>query len=125
MLPSIELRTVVLDCRDAHELGAFYSRLLGWPVACEEADWVLLRSPVPGGAGLAFQAEPDYAPPVWPEVSGKPQKMEHLDFRVQDLDAACAHALACGARLSPNQYLKGVRVFFDPAGHPFCLFTDA
>ena len=54
MLPSIELRTVVLDCRDAHELGAFYSRLLGWPVACEESDWVLLRSPVPGGAGLAL-----------------------------------------------------------------------
>lgn len=119
----IELRTVVVDCADARQLSAFYSRLLGWPITLEEPGWVLMRSPVPGGTGLSFQAEEEYAPPVWPEQPGSPQKMLHLDFRVTDLEAACAHALACGARLAPEQFLPGGRVFFDPAGHPFCLFV--
>jgi len=43
-----------------------------------------------------------------------------------DLPAAAAHALACGAVKSPQQFLedRGVIVFFDTEGHPFCLFLD-
>ena len=62
--------------------------------------------------------------PVWPEEPGKPMKMLHLDFQVDDLPAAEAHALACGAVKSPQQFLEGVMAFFDPAGHPFCFFCD-
>lgn len=119
----IKLRTVVLDCPDAHSLSDFYASLLGWSKTAVEPDWVLMRDPA-GGTGLSFQTEPSYMKPVWPEEKDRPQKMIHLDFLVNDLDEAVRHALACGALLAPEQFFSGVRVFFDPAGHPFCLFVD-
>ena len=119
--PRFSLATVVLDCPDAHELADFYGQLLGWPVTLSEPDWVLMRDPN-GGTGLSFQSEADYRPPVWPEQPGEQQKMLHLDFRVDDLDEAGAHALSAGARMADFQPQDDVRVYFDPAGHPFCLF---
>jgi Glyoxalase-like domain len=59
---------------------------------------------------------------VWPERRGEQDKMIHLDIKVNDLDAAVAHALAAGARLAEHQGRADVRVLLDPAGHPFCLF---
>ncbi len=121
--PRIRLATVVLDCSDAHELAAFYCRLLGWEPTFTEPDWVLVRDP-DGGAGLALQAEPDYVPPVWPQRPDEQKMMLHLDFQVIDLDATGAWAIAAGARQAEVQPVENVRVFFDPAGHPFCLFLD-
>jgi len=118
----IKFRTIVVDCPNAHELSDFYSKLLGWPKTVEEPDWVLMRDPK-GGTGMSFQSEPLYQRPVWPEEPDKPQKMLHMDFLVDNLEKATKHALECGATLSPEQYLAGVNVFFDPAGHPFCLFA--
>ena len=103
----IHLRTVVVDCEDGRRAANFYSKLLGWPITMEET-------------------EENYVRPVWPEEPGKPMKMLHLDFQVDDLREAEAHALACGAVKSPQQFLEdqGVIVFFDTEGHPFCLFLD-
>ena len=120
--PSLRLRTVCIDCADAHEMASFYGRLLGWEVTRSEPHWVLMRDPA-GGTGLSFQAEAGYRPPVWPEVGEAQQKMLHLDVEVADLDAAVAHAVAAGARVAAHQPQEGVRVLLDPAGHPFCLFT--
>jgi hypothetical protein len=50
--------------------------------------------------------------------------MIHLDFEVDDLDEAVAHALAVGARLASYQPQELVRVMLDPAGHPFCLWVQ-
>lgn len=123
-LPRIRLRTVVVDCTDAQALSDFYAALLGWPKTVETPGWVLMRDPA-GGTGLSFQSEDLYVPPVWPEVPGAPQKGLHLDFLVEHLEAACAHAERCGATRAPEQFLlPGVVVFMDPAGHPFCLFED-
>jgi catechol 2,3-dioxygenase-like lactoylglutathione lyase family enzyme len=119
--PRFKLGTVVLDCSDANALADFYSRLLGWEVTFREPDWALMRSP-DGGTGLAFQSEPWYRPPVWPERAGEPEKMLHLDIQVDDLAAGVAHAIAAGATLAGFQPQDDVRVLFDPAGHPFCLF---
>jgi len=50
---------------------------------------------------------------------------QHLDFQVDDLDAASALAEEAGARLL-NAYAEPhevVRTYADPAGHPFCLFV--
>jgi len=77
-----------------------------------------------GGAGLSFQEFPWYRPPVWPERPDEQHKMIHLDIRVDDLDAAVAHALAAGARLAEHQPRSDLRVLLDPAGHPFCLFLE-
>lgn len=122
-IPNLSLATVVLDCQDAHALADFYRRLLGWEVKSSEPDWVLLRSPT-GGTALSFQSEPEYRPPVWPERDVEQQKMLHLDIRVDDLGAAVDHARALGATLAEFQPQDDVRVFLDPAGHPFCLFVD-
>jgi catechol 2,3-dioxygenase-like lactoylglutathione lyase family enzyme len=157
----IKLAATVLDAPDARELAGFYRRLLGWEVAEDEADWVVLRSPgggEPGGgaaggraagggaadgraagggaadgraadgraadgrAALSFQTERGYMPPVWPAGPGDPQMSMHLDFEVDDLDAATAQAVAAGAILAGFQPQDDVRVFLDPAGHPFCFF---
>ena len=50
--------------------------------------------------------------------------MLHLDLHVDDLDAAVKHALDAGASLAEYQPQERVRVLFDPAGHPFCVFLD-
>jgi hypothetical protein len=48
--------------------------------------------------------------------------MLHLDIKVDDLEAAGAHAIAVGAVLADHQPQDDVRVDLDPAGHPFCLW---
>ena len=122
-MASFRLETVCIDCADADVMAEFYGRLLGWPVTFREPGWILMRDPG-GGTGLSFQAEADYRPPVWPEEVTAQGKMLHLDIRVDDLDAAVAHAVAAGARLADHQPQARVRVLLDPAGHPFCLFVD-
>ena len=96
-------------------------RLLGWPITVEEPDWVLVRDP-DGGVGLSFQTERYHVRPTWPAGPGDQQMMMHLEIRVDDLESACAHATEAGATLADFQPQDEVRVFLDPAGHPFCLW---
>jgi catechol 2,3-dioxygenase-like lactoylglutathione lyase family enzyme len=120
--PRLTLTATVLDAPDARDLAAFYHRLLGWTVGRDEPDWVTLRPPG-GGAGLSFQTETAYVRPTWPAGPGDPQMMMHLDIEVDDLDTAGAHAVAAGAVLAVYQPQDDVRVYLDPAGHPFCLWV--
>lgn len=134
--PTIALGTVCIDCSDAHAMARFYSGLLGWEPTFTEPNWVLMRNPS-GGVGLAFQAEPFYEPPTWPETSSAQQKMLHLDVRVTAdgaaltgeegqvaLDAAAERAVAAGGRLAEHQPREDLRIVLDPAGHPLCLFLS-
>ena len=116
-------RGVNMDCADAKVMADFYCRLLGWEVTYRDDDYVAIQGPA-GGTGLSFQEEAWFQPPVWPEKPGELTKMIHLDIKVDDLDAAVAHALAAGARLAERQAREDLRVMLDPAGHPFCLCTD-
>jgi catechol 2,3-dioxygenase-like lactoylglutathione lyase family enzyme len=116
------LTATVLGAPDAQALAEFYRQLLGWEKGADEPGWVTLRPPG-GGAGLSFQAEDSHVPPVWPAGPGDQQMMAHLDIEVDDLAAAGEHAIACGARLAGYQPQDDVRVYLDPAGHPFCLWT--
>jgi catechol 2,3-dioxygenase-like lactoylglutathione lyase family enzyme len=122
--PRMRLSGIVLDSPDARELAAFYRRLLGWRVEQDEPDWVKLGGP-DGGAGLSFQSETAYVKPTWPADIGDQQMMVHLDIEVDDLDAAGTHAVAVGAVLADHQPQDDVRVYLDPAGHPFCLFLTS
>jgi len=122
--PRFTVNGVVLDSPDAGELASFYRRLLGWPTGADEDGWMTLRSP-DGGAGLSFQTEDAYVRPTWPAGPGDQQMMVHLDIRVDDLAAAGEHALAAGATLADFQPQQDVRVYLDPAGHPFCLWIEA
>jgi catechol 2,3-dioxygenase-like lactoylglutathione lyase family enzyme len=121
--PRMSLSTVVLDAPDASALADFYRRLLGWEVKADEGDWVLLRRP-DDGTSLAFQTEEFYVRPVWPGAEGEPLMMLHLDIEVDDLDEAGAHAVTQGAVLAEFQPQDDVRVYLDPAGHPFCLWIE-
>jgi catechol 2,3-dioxygenase-like lactoylglutathione lyase family enzyme len=118
----MKISGIVLDSPDARALAAFYTQLLGWEVEKDEPRWVKLRAPG-GGPGLSFQSEPLYVRPVWPSTTSHQQMMVHLDIEVDDLDAAGAHATAAGATLAEFQPQRHVRVYLDPAGHPFCLWT--
>jgi catechol 2,3-dioxygenase-like lactoylglutathione lyase family enzyme len=121
--PRMRLTAVVLDAPDVPALAGFYERLLGWTVGSTEPDWMTLRPPG-GGAGLSFQTESAYVRPVWPAGPGDPQMSMHLDIEVEDLDAGVAWAVSCGAQLADFQPQRDVRVCLDPAGHPFCLWTN-
>ncbi|MGI5147275.1 VOC family protein [Plantactinospora sp. CA-294935] len=61
-------------------------------------------------------------PPDWPD--GTPQQV-HLDLYVDDFDTAHEQAIALGPRLlkaaDDRAAGRGVQVYADPAGHPFCL----
>jgi catechol 2,3-dioxygenase-like lactoylglutathione lyase family enzyme len=116
------LSGVVLDSPDARALADFYRRLLGWSTRNDEPGWVTL-SPPEGGAALSFQSEPAYVRPSWPSSPDHQQMMMHLDIEVDDLETAGAHAVAEGATLAEFQPQEKVRVYLDPAGHPFCLWV--
>jgi len=124
LLP-VRLKTAVLDCPDVRALSDFYARMLGWKVAYSEGDEWIDIAPPRGGTGLGFQKNEDYLPPVWPEEPGAQQQMLHLDFAVapEQMDAAVAHAIACGARRAPVQFSDRWTVMIDPVGHPFCFVT--
>jgi catechol 2,3-dioxygenase-like lactoylglutathione lyase family enzyme len=119
--PHMTLSGIVLDSPDPRELAAFYQRLLGWAVVQDEPGWIKLGAP-DGGPGLSFQEERAYVRPVWPAGPHDPQMSMHLDIRVDDLETAGAHAEKAGATLADFQPQDDVRVYLDPAGHPFCLY---
>ena len=125
-MPHAVLTATVLRTQDPRGLARFYQRLLDWPLRDDTAEWATLR-PADGGTGLSFQLEADHVPPVWPPQPGTQQMQQHLDLEVEDLDAACALAEEAGARPLGGHEEDGevVRVYADPAGHPFCLFTAA
>ncbi|MBU8859843.1 MULTISPECIES: VOC family protein [unclassified Micromonospora] len=136
--PGLRLCQVVLDCTDARALAEFYRVLLGLvyrpgdePPAAGEPDergrdWLVLRT-AEGVPQLAFQ-QVDRLPEVtWPE--GEVPQQLHLDLTVPsvtELDRQHERVLALGGRLlrdrsdDPDEPL---RVYADPAGHPFCVFV--
>jgi catechol 2,3-dioxygenase-like lactoylglutathione lyase family enzyme len=132
------LSQVVLDCTDARLLAEFYRQLLGWryrpgdePPPAGDADrqgqdWLVLRDKA-GQVQVAFQQVPTLPKATWPE-GPVPQQL-HLDLSVPtkaELDAQHERALALGARLledDADNPVEPLRVYADPAGHPFCIFV--
>jgi len=123
-MPTFSLTAAVLGTPDPRGLARFYQRLLGWPLRDDTDEWATLR-PAGGGTGLSFQREADHVPPVWPPEPGTQQMQQHLDILVDDLPAAAAIAEEAGAELVGGHEDDDeiVRVYRDPAGHPFCLFV--
>ncbi len=116
--PSIRFDLTVLDAADPQASAAFYADLLGWQIVRAEEDWVTVRGAA--GPALAFQLAPGLTAPTWPDPT-VPQQL-HIDFEVDDLEAAEALALRLGARRVGEPVPEdSFRVYLDPAGHPFCL----
>lgn len=134
------IRQVVLDTTDPRGLAEFYRQLFGLryrpgdepPAAgtpdVAGQDWLCLRDP-DGAPRLAFQSVAELAEATWPD-GPIPQQL-HLDTTVDsvaELDVQHERALALGARLlddRSNDPEEPLRVYADPAGHPFCIFVAA
>ena len=120
MSDSIRLSSVALECPNAGELAAFYADITGGEVTFVDESWATVKGP---GGRIDFQTASGYRPPTWPDAASSMQL--HLDFYVDDLQAAGARVLAAGAR--KHDYQPGeehFRVYLDPVGHPFCLTTS-
>jgi catechol 2,3-dioxygenase-like lactoylglutathione lyase family enzyme len=115
----------VLGTPDPAGLAHFYAGLLGGDVDERDATFVTLKVSPGDTTYLAFQLESDHVPPTWPDPApGEQQMQAHLDVGVSSLAEAVDDAVALGARLAAPQPQDDVRVLLDPAGHPFCLYTD-
>ena len=128
------VRQVVLDTTDVRTLAEFYRQLLGLayragdepPGAGEQdTDWLVLRNP--GGIQLAFQQVDRLAQTTWPDYD-VPQQL-HLDMTVSSveaLDEQHERVTRLGGRLlldRSDDEEEPLRVYADPAGHPFCVFV--
>ncbi len=92
MSDSIKLSSVTLDCPNAGDLAAFYADITGGKVTFLNDAWATVNGP---GGRIECQTAPGYTPPTWPDPTSSMQM--HLDFYVDDLDAAEARVLAAGA----------------------------
>ena len=120
----IKMYSFTLDCIDPYALAKFYAELLKWEIPFYDENWACVGAPetAQGGyPGIIYQRNPEYKPPVWPEQAGTQQQMAHLDFAVNNLEAAVEYALGCGATMANKQFSDAWRVMLDPSGHPFCL----
>ena len=126
----IQLRSVVLDTPDVFTLAEFYRRLLGWSYpdgydAKPGADWLAVESP--DGRRIAFQQVDELRPTTWP--TGEVPQQLHLDFLVdsiEELEQQHHRALGLGAVVRLDRIddpEEPLRVYTDPAGHTFCMFT--
>jgi hypothetical protein len=114
------LALTALDCAEPEPLAEFWAALLDGKIVLRTEQVVVVKTDT---ILLGAARVPDYAPPTWP--GGATPKHMHLDLAVRDLDVAEQKALELGARKAdtqpqPDQW----RVYFDPAGHPFCLTVN-
>lgn len=120
--PITEFLAFTIDTPDAAKLAQFYTDLTGGEVTGNYPEYGFSSATVLG-APFHFQTVADYSRPEWPGQD-HPQQF-HLDFRVDDLETAAAHAESLGATradFQPADDLGGSwLVMLDPDGHPFCL----
>jgi len=125
-MTQIRFNVTALDCPDPMALADFYARLTGSTVEPlgdfppGDVEWIELLSE--GKPTLGFQKVNAFVAPTWPE--GPVPQQIHVDFAVDDLDAAEQLALSLGASKAAFQPGTTFRVFLDPVGHPFCLVLD-
>ncbi|WP_027344685.1 VOC family protein [Hamadaea tsunoensis] len=111
---------VMLDCPDAKVLSHFYAEVTGKPLTYEADGMAMIGND--GEQPLMFQQIEEYQAPRWPDPA-YPQQY-HLDFLVDDVEAAEPQVLALGATRLPGEG-GNWRVYADPAGKPFCLTWKA
>lgn len=113
-------RMIVFEAADLQAESAFWAGLLDGTVEAGDR-WHNIW--VDGTWQLGVQLAPDYVPPAWPDDTS-PQQI-HLDFYLEDLEAAHSRVIDLGGRLlkaaDDPSVPSGFRVYADPAGHPFCL----
>jgi len=129
---------VVLDTTNARQLAEFYRQLLGYAYRPGDEppgpgqpdpngqDWLVLRN-LQGTSRIAFQQVESLPASTWP-AEGVPQQL-HLDMSLPSLEAfeqQHQRATSLGAKVlydRSDDKVEPLRVYADPAGHPFCIFV--
>ncbi|MEU0551694.1 VOC family protein [Micromonospora sp. NPDC005979] len=132
------LTSVVLDGTDARQLAEFYRQLMGFVYRPGDEpptggrpdergrDWLVLRSP-DGGPQIAVQQVDSLPETTWPK-NDVPQQL-HLDLTVESVEELLVQherVLRLGGRLRYDRIEdpeEPLRVYADPAGHPFCIMV--
>jgi hypothetical protein len=118
-MSKIRLGAVSLDCADPGQLSTFWAELLGGEIVATSEEVAVVKL---DHLLLTAMRVDDYVAPTWPE--GPIPKQSHIDLDVDDLAEAEKRAVTLGATRAECQQAAGrFLVFFDPAGHPFCLST--
>ncbi|MEU6478757.1 VOC family protein [Streptomyces sp. NPDC047017] len=119
-MPLVTAGVVVLDCAEPEKLAVFYKQLLQAEETEASANLVEIRAA--DGFRLAFRRDANATPPSWPRPENSLQV--HLDFLVDDLDAAERRVVDLGGRPVEAKDASGPfeeRGCSDPAGHTFTL----
>ena len=112
---SLMWEEVVVDCRDARQLGSWWSVALGWPIIGEDEDEVELQNPDASHPTLLFGKVP--------EAKSIKNRL-HLDFVPDDQAAEVERLLGLGAsRVDIGQGDTPWVVLADPEGNEFCVLT--
>ncbi|MCQ4150902.1 MULTISPECIES: VOC family protein [Rhodococcus] len=118
---SAKLFAVTVDCPQPRELAEFYQKFLGGQLRSGNPDFVVLTSEQ--DVRIDFQRVDNHVPDRWPNPDA-PRRL-HLDFSVDNLPEAEQQLCDLGAELASHQPGgQRFRVFFDPAGHPFCVTSS-
>ena len=111
--------SVQIDCIDPVALASFWADILGSEVDETIGDpphYVVVRPPVAEGPWLSFQRVP--------EAKTTKDRL-HLDFVVDDLDAASSRISELGGRPASaddlEEYGYRWRIMHDPEGNEFCV----
>ena len=122
-MPLVEAGFVVLDCAEPEKLAVFYKELLEGEETHSTANRVEIRGA--DGIRMAFRRDVNATPPSWPRPENSLQA--HLDFVVEDLDAAERKVVELGGRPLETKDASGpfeTRGYADPAGHSFSLLRS-
>jgi predicted enzyme related to lactoylglutathione lyase len=114
---------VVLDCAEPEKLAAFYKEFLDAEQTDASANRVEIRAA--DGFRIAFRRDVNATPPSWPRPENSLQA--HIDFHVEDLDAAERKVIGLGGRALEAKGPSGPfeeRGFADPAGHSFTVRSN-
>jgi predicted enzyme related to lactoylglutathione lyase len=107
----LDINCVIVDCADPERLAAFWSGLLGRPIAGRTGPYVWLGRE--NGLGMGFQRVDG------PPAAGKNRL--HLDLASEDPAAEQARIEALGGRRLPEYAPGGFLVMADPEGNEFCV----
>lgn len=106
---NVRLAAVALDCVDPTALAEFYRDFASGEIVFTTEEFVAVSA---AGFYLAAVRVPDHRPPTWPEAD-LPKQM-HLDFAVDNLDAAQARAIELGGHR--GRHPAGARPLAGAAG---------